>query len=311
MSRTQFITPTTLAKYDVPVCAQRPRHVSPKLKTPSLEASSPNPSWVESTPVPPSQPGPSLLDRFPPWVAMNIRSKQSRKMLLRCWLGSLVAFVIMRGPHLGGHQHPTEHAVDPENAAGECEEHLRQDIVDKALAQGVRITRTQWLRGQEFVEGLPSIWLAVTAALSCKECDHPNQKAKQSRWWQQREDDQDCGSDAKMIKNHGGNDDEGNQDDHGGGDNDAKTIMVASMTVKTIKMAMVTRRRSRTMAVTQGLLYLGQSLLGVGVGVTLNYHILTSMAWVLLLKTKITSLLHLVGMQVAYTVLMFLDRPHC
>ncbi|KAH9050166.1 hypothetical protein EDB84DRAFT_1623276 [Lactarius hengduanensis] len=69
--------------------------MSPKLKTPSLEASSPNPSQVESIPAPPSQPGRSLLDRFPPWVATNIRSKQSRKMLLRCWLGSWAAFVIM------------------------------------------------------------------------------------------------------------------------------------------------------------------------------------------------------------------------
>ncbi|KAH9042560.1 hypothetical protein EDB85DRAFT_1915639 [Lactarius pseudohatsudake] len=69
--------------------------MSPKLKTPSFEASSPNPSRVESIPAPPSQPGRSLLDRFPPWVATNIRSKQSRKMLLRCWLGSWAAFVIM------------------------------------------------------------------------------------------------------------------------------------------------------------------------------------------------------------------------
>ncbi|KAI9465778.1 hypothetical protein BJY52DRAFT_1376562 [Lactarius psammicola] len=69
--------------------------MSSKPKTPSYEASSPHPSRLESIPVPPSQPARSLLDRFPPWVATNIRSKQSRKILLRCWLGSWAAFVIM------------------------------------------------------------------------------------------------------------------------------------------------------------------------------------------------------------------------
>ncbi|KAI9441300.1 hypothetical protein H4582DRAFT_1367483 [Lactarius indigo] len=69
--------------------------MSPKPKAPSVEASSPNPSQAESIPAPLSQPERSLLDRFPPWVATNIRSKQSRKMLLRCWLGSWAAFVIM------------------------------------------------------------------------------------------------------------------------------------------------------------------------------------------------------------------------
>ncbi|KAH9013059.1 hypothetical protein EDB85DRAFT_1835360, partial [Lactarius pseudohatsudake] len=48
---------------------------------------------------------------------------------------------------------------------------LLQDIVDEALAQGVWITRTRRLRGQEFVEARPSIRLAVTAALSRKDCD--------------------------------------------------------------------------------------------------------------------------------------------
>ena len=44
-------------------------------------------------------------------------------------------------------------------------------IVDEALAQGVWITRARRLRGQEVVEARPSIRLAVTAALSRKECE--------------------------------------------------------------------------------------------------------------------------------------------
>jgi len=51
------------------------------------------------------------------------------------------------------------------------EERLLQDIVDEALAQGVWITRARRLRGQELVEARPSIRLAVTAALSRKECE--------------------------------------------------------------------------------------------------------------------------------------------
>ena len=39
------------------------------------------------------------------------------------------------------------------------------------LAQGVWITRARRLRGQEIVESRPSIRLAVTAALSHKECE--------------------------------------------------------------------------------------------------------------------------------------------
>jgi serine palmitoyltransferase len=51
------------------------------------------------------------------------------------------------------------------------EERLLQDIVDEALAQGVWITRARRLRGQEAIEPRPSIRLAVTAALSRKECE--------------------------------------------------------------------------------------------------------------------------------------------
>ncbi|KAH8979537.1 serine palmitoyltransferase [Lactarius hatsudake] len=51
------------------------------------------------------------------------------------------------------------------------EERLLQDIVDEALAQGVWTTRARRLRGQELVEARPSIRLAVTTALSRKECE--------------------------------------------------------------------------------------------------------------------------------------------
>jgi hypothetical protein len=63
-------------------------------KPTTFKGSSPTPSQVESIPAP-SQPERSFLDRFPPWVSTNIRSKQSRKLLLRCWLASWAAFVIM------------------------------------------------------------------------------------------------------------------------------------------------------------------------------------------------------------------------
>ncbi|KAI9438087.1 hypothetical protein H4582DRAFT_1952629 [Lactarius indigo] len=51
------------------------------------------------------------------------------------------------------------------------EERIPQGIVDETLAQGVWITRARRLRGQELVEARPSIRLAVTAALSRKECE--------------------------------------------------------------------------------------------------------------------------------------------
>ncbi|KAI0265363.1 serine palmitoyltransferase [Gloeopeniophorella convolvens] len=52
-----------------------------------------------------------------------------------------------------------------------AEEHVLQEIVDEALAQGVWATRARRLRGQEVVEARPSIRLAVSAALSRKECE--------------------------------------------------------------------------------------------------------------------------------------------
>ena len=51
------------------------------------------------------------------------------------------------------------------------EERQLQDIVDEALAQCMWTTRARRLRGQELVEARPSIRLAVTAALSRKECE--------------------------------------------------------------------------------------------------------------------------------------------
>ncbi|KAH9029585.1 pyridoxal phosphate-dependent transferase [Lactarius pseudohatsudake] len=131
-----------------------------------------------------------------------------------------------RGLCLIGHQHPTEHAIDPEHAARELldrveaiaipsrpaspiihihlrsaatlsastsvsakppnpatpaphdaplfdiagEERQLQDIVDDALAQGVWTTRAR-RRGQGLAEARPRIRLAVTAALSRKECE--------------------------------------------------------------------------------------------------------------------------------------------
>jgi hypothetical protein len=62
---------------------------------PSEAPPSPNSSQVASLPATPSQPKKRFLDHFPPWVATNIRSKQSRKMLFRCWLGSWAAFVLI------------------------------------------------------------------------------------------------------------------------------------------------------------------------------------------------------------------------
>ncbi|KAN0139453.1 Pyridoxal phosphate-dependent transferase [Lactarius tabidus] len=52
-----------------------------------------------------------------------------------------------------------------------AEERALQDIVDEVLAQGVWINRARRLRGQELVEARPSIRLAVTSALSRKECE--------------------------------------------------------------------------------------------------------------------------------------------
>ena len=53
----------------------------------------------------------------------------------------------------------------------EAEERLLQDVVDEALAQGVMLTRSKYLRGQEVWEARPSIRLAMTSALTRKETE--------------------------------------------------------------------------------------------------------------------------------------------
>ncbi|EJF56701.1 serine palmitoyltransferase [Dichomitus squalens LYAD-421 SS1] len=60
---------------------------------------------------------------------------------------------------------------DPPQFNVELEERLLQEVVDEALAQGVLITRAKRLRGQELIEVRPSVRLAVTAALSRKDCE--------------------------------------------------------------------------------------------------------------------------------------------
>ena len=63
------------------------------------------------------------------------------------------------------------HPREPEVFDIELEEKLLQDIVEEALLQGVMITRSKRLRGQELTEVRPSIRLAITAALSRKDCE--------------------------------------------------------------------------------------------------------------------------------------------
>ena len=51
------------------------------------------------------------------------------------------------------------------------EERLLQQVVEECLAQGVMITRAKHLHGLEFYDPRPSIRLAVTVALSKKDCE--------------------------------------------------------------------------------------------------------------------------------------------
>jgi len=70
--------------------------MSSKPKSQSPEAlRSPNSSQLASLPAAPSQLEKRFLDHLPPWVATNIRSKQSLRMLFRCWLASWAAFVLI------------------------------------------------------------------------------------------------------------------------------------------------------------------------------------------------------------------------
>ncbi|KAH9016349.1 hypothetical protein EDB85DRAFT_2207823 [Lactarius pseudohatsudake] len=301
------LTSLTVHLSKIPMPELCPRPVVPKIQQqqPAHSRTFPMPATGRAQPPPPHQIGsphdsPWYQDYLRATFALDFHKTPPAALhIFRCGPGG------PRGLHLGGHQHPTEHAMDPEHlqenvrairavldrveaitisshaaspiihihlrfaatlsastsasakpptlnpatpaprdapsfdiACEECRG-LLQYIVDEALAQGVWITRTRRLRGQEFVEACLSIRLAFTAALLRKE---------RSRRWQQREDDQDCGGDAKTIKNHSGDDDKDNRDDHGGGDDDAKTITAAATTAKTIKTAMATRRRSRATA---------------------------------------------------------------
>jgi len=65
-------------------------------KSPSPEAQrSPTSLQAASLPTAPPQPEKRFLDHFPSWIATNIRSTQSRKVLLRCWLACWVAFILI------------------------------------------------------------------------------------------------------------------------------------------------------------------------------------------------------------------------
>ena len=69
---------------------------------------SPNVQDGEKPAAPSPQPQPALkspgsgpksfMDRLPPWVSSNLRSPRSRKIWLRCWIASWVAYLIML-PH--------------------------------------------------------------------------------------------------------------------------------------------------------------------------------------------------------------------
>lgn len=60
---------------------------------------------------------------------------------------------------------------DPEAFDEDLEDRLLQDIVEEAMAQGVMLTKAKRLRGQELTAVRPSIRVAVTSALTKKECE--------------------------------------------------------------------------------------------------------------------------------------------
>ena len=66
---------------------------------------------------------------------------------------------------------PTSREPPPFDIAGE--ERALQAIVEEVLAQGVWITRSRRLRGQELIELRPSNRRAVMAALSRKDAQPP------------------------------------------------------------------------------------------------------------------------------------------
>lgn len=62
----------------------------------------------------------------------------------------------------------------------EMEEKLLQDVVDDALSQGVLITRTSRLRGQETFEPAPSLKIMISSAFTKKEMDKAGAVVKAS-----------------------------------------------------------------------------------------------------------------------------------
>ncbi|KAI0316890.1 serine palmitoyltransferase [Amylostereum chailletii] len=62
-------------------------------------------------------------------------------------------------------------ARDPPVFDIESEERALQEIVEECLAQGVWITRAKRLRGQEWVEARPSIRLAISSAITRRDCE--------------------------------------------------------------------------------------------------------------------------------------------
>ncbi|KAH8977727.1 hypothetical protein EDB86DRAFT_3109244 [Lactarius hatsudake] len=126
MSRTLFTLPTTLAKYDVFARAQRPRLASitsqPRPCSPSLLGS-------PTLTLPTSE---RLVEPHPHWIGSPHDSSRYQDYLRAALApdvhkmppAALRTFCRgpggPRGPCLSGHQHPTEHAIDPKNAVGEC-----------------------------------------------------------------------------------------------------------------------------------------------------------------------------------------------
>lgn len=61
---------------------------------------------------------------------------------------------------------------DPTDLEGiDAQERLLQDVVDEALLNGVLLTRTRRLRGQETFEARPSLKICVCASLTKKEIE--------------------------------------------------------------------------------------------------------------------------------------------
>jgi len=79
---------------------------------------------------------------------------------------------VSKSSHLGKPSNPLSVLPrDPPVFDIELEERLLQEVVDDVLAQGVLITRAKRLRGQELTEARPSIRLAISSALTKKDCE--------------------------------------------------------------------------------------------------------------------------------------------